>query len=710
MCRLALGQTTYTEMSAPGANLVNELGFGSDGQLWLSNLVGKSGTSQMFTTSGNNTLAPVINLSGFPLPKSADSFGDFGSNDRTTNYLHKNVGSPQGPLNLFGELVNGQIVILQSSGKNVKILCSNYTVDGGKGSLPRRLLSGPFPSSIDSSYYIVGTTITASNGVISGTASTLFSLGTVTGTTCDLHTVFTLNQEIVQVAKQSDGSFLAELTVIATPNASVTKVGALDSKGSTFTNLIGTSGTQTQALRCCEMAPDWANGNVAVSYTGKDSKNHAVTDINGVINEFYNSGVTSELTADIWIDDFRANFAVLGGSNNSIGIGNLLVAVNTTTKASWTVSDSYNNFISGAVSPLVPKYNAAVSNDGIVYLDTLKVSDQTAHLYKTTIVPGFTLIPEPSIVFFATDNTQITAGGVSGLAWSTTNATSVAIDQGIGQVPTSGTLVVSPTQTTTYTLTATGPGGIASATVTVNVTPKVVLPSITSGGISNAASGDPNLSPGVYASIYGQNLSDVTAQAQTLPLPPILGGVQVLLNGVPVPMFYVSPNQINFQVPYDITLGQGVVQVIRNGVAGNSPTATFLTTSPGVFQTPKDGSGIITDSLRNVITTSNPVSPGSVYTVWLTGLGKTTCDNLPAGVAPNAICPAIVQPTVTIGSQTAQVLFAGLSYDFPGLYQINFQLSGQVNAPTSSNLVQCTITTPDMTARFKTLLLQGSSQ
>ena len=63
----------------------------------------------------------------------------------------------------------------------------------------------------------------------------------------------------------------------------------------------------------------------------------------------------------------------------------------------------------------------------------------------------------------------ITAGQTSTLTWSTTNATAVSIDQGIGAVSASGTTVVSPMNTTQYTLTATGPGGTANATTTVTV-------------------------------------------------------------------------------------------------------------------------------------------------------------------------------------------------------------------------------------------------
>jgi outer membrane protein len=64
------------------------------------------------------------------------------------------------------------------------------------------------------------------------------------------------------------------------------------------------------------------------------------------------------------------------------------------------------------------------------------------------------------------------AGGQSStLTWSSINATTCSIDQGIGTVNTSGSITVSPTTTTTYTITATGPGGTATNSVTITLTP-----------------------------------------------------------------------------------------------------------------------------------------------------------------------------------------------------------------------------------------------
>lgn len=87
--------------------------------------------------------------------------------------------------------------------------------------------------------------------------------------------------------------------------------------------------------------------------------------------------------------------------------------------------------------------------------------------------------PAPTAEITATP-TLITAGDQVVLTWRTTNATSASID-GIGDVPTSGTKTVTPSESTSYHLTARGEGGTAEATasVTVNPPPAVQQPPAT---------------------------------------------------------------------------------------------------------------------------------------------------------------------------------------------------------------------------------------
>ena len=86
-------------------------------------------------------------------------------------------------------------------------------------------------------------------------------------------------------------------------------------------------------------------------------------------------------------------------------------------------------------------------------------------------------------------------------------------------------------------------------------------PVITPGRIVNAASYLGAISPGSLATLYGNNLADaVHIEPQNpdgQPSPPRVAGVTVSVNGVTAPLIYVSPAQINFQVPWETAPGTG---------------------------------------------------------------------------------------------------------------------------------------------------------
>jgi hypothetical protein len=87
---------------------------------------------------------------------------------------------------------------------------------------------------------------------------------------------------------------------------------------------------------------------------------------------------------------------------------------------------------------------------------------------EVTLHSGW-LEEEEVTVDISADPETIAVGDSSTLSWTSTNADSASIDQGIGDVPVEGSTTVSPTETTTYTITAVGPGGSATDSVTVTV-------------------------------------------------------------------------------------------------------------------------------------------------------------------------------------------------------------------------------------------------
>lgn len=90
----------------------------------------------------------------------------------------------------------------------------------------------------------------------------------------------------------------------------------------------------------------------------------------------------------------------------------------------------------------------------------------------TLTTPG----AQPSIVSFNAEPPNISAGESATLSWNVTGATTITIDQGIGNVALTGTRAVAPTTTTTYTLTASSSGGTATATTQVIVAGAPITP------------------------------------------------------------------------------------------------------------------------------------------------------------------------------------------------------------------------------------------
>jgi adhesin/invasin len=109
--------------------------------------------------------------------------------------------------------------------------------------------------------------------------------------------------------------------------------------------------------------------------------------------------------------------------------------------------------------------------------------------------------------------------------------------------------------------------------------PPVVL------AIVNSASFHISGAPGAAMTIFGRNLSTTTAQALVFPLPTTLGTTMVTVNGAPVPLYYVSPGQINFQMPSNTPIGTARVEVKVGGEQRSEgvQSATLTAVDPGLY-------------------------------------------------------------------------------------------------------------------------------
>jgi len=88
---------------------------------------------------------------------------------------------------------------------------------------------------------------------------------------------------------------------------------------------------------------------------------------------------------------------------------------------------------------------------------------------KLPTTPDIPTVVLPTITYFIASPTSIKLDDFSTLSWSTTNATNITIDHGVGTVSAIGTVEVSPEDTTTYTLTATNSDGSKTSSCTVGI-------------------------------------------------------------------------------------------------------------------------------------------------------------------------------------------------------------------------------------------------
>lgn len=273
--------------------------------------------------------------------------------------------------------------------------------------------------------------------------------------------------------------------------------------------------------------------------------------------------------------------------------------------------------------------------------------------------------PLPTISFKA-DSEIIDIGQKTILRWTTSDASRVSIDNGIGSVAVSGSREVAPTKTTPYVLTAEGPGGLKTASTTVIVNPP--LPAINKGGVVNGKTYAENLTPGMFASAFGINLAEVTMQTPTLSWPTNLSGVQVLVNGVPAPLHYVSANQVNFQVPWETPVGTAKIKVVSNGLQSPEVTVTISTTVPALIA---DGGyvNIVDPETGAVFVPVQAMQAGKIYLVYATGAGPVS-PSVPTG-APGAFSQLQLPFKLEIAGNQLEVKYAGLAPGYIGLYQFN---------------------------------------
>jgi uncharacterized protein (TIGR03437 family) len=234
------------------------------------------------------------------------------------------------------------------------------------------------------------------------------------------------------------------------------------------------------------------------------------------------------------------------------------------------------------------------------------------------------------------------------------------------------------------------PGAIISGTVhgTFDATPVIR----TSQGVISASGygGFNALAPGTWMEIYGTNLANVISQGWASTdfkgnvAPTALGGTTASIGGQSVFIDYVSPTQVNAQVPSNIT--PGPQPVIVNTPGGTSAAFTILVNStepgllsPAVFNVKGQQyiAAVFPDGVTFVLppgsipgVASARAKPGDTLLFYGVGFGTVTPDS-PAGQIVNQSNHLNGTFQASFAGIPATTSFAGLTGGYLGLYQFN---------------------------------------
>jgi uncharacterized protein (TIGR03437 family) len=203
--------------------------------------------------------------------------------------------------------------------------------------------------------------------------------------------------------------------------------------------------------------------------------------------------------------------------------------------------------------------------------------------------------------------------------------------------------------------------------------------------VTSAADTAMPIAPGALISIWGTGLSASADAAGAIPLPRSMSDVCLYVDSASVPLLYVSPTQVNAQLPFEAQAGANML--ISNSGGRTAPfPLTIQSSAPAVFRTAQGGPTIIRLVDGKLITDATPIHLNQQLTIYLTGLGSTD-PGVTSGDASPFDPPAITTttPAVTIGGAAIWTLWSGLAPGMVGVNQINVQLPFH-HIPTGHNI------------------------
>jgi len=198
-------------------------------------------------------------------------------------------------------------------------------------------------------------------------------------------------------------------------------------------------------------------------------------------------------------------------------------------------------------------------------------------------------------------------------------------------------------------------------------------------GVAHGASFKTVFAPGMIMSVFGTQLAPSAQQASGTPLPLSLAGVSATVNGASARLYFVSPGQLNIQVPYETSAGLAVLAVNNNGNIATFP-----------FQVQPAAPGIFTSAGAALVPYSASKA-AQILLLFMTGEGDTNTpvndgETPASGTSVSRLPKPRLPVVVTVGGVNATVQFVGIPSGLVGVTQINFAVPDSV-APGTQPVV-----------------------
>jgi uncharacterized protein (TIGR03437 family) len=218
------------------------------------------------------------------------------------------------------------------------------------------------------------------------------------------------------------------------------------------------------------------------------------------------------------------------------------------------------------------------------------------------------------------------------------------------------------------------------------------VPFIAPAGIMSAAGATPDgtMAPGSVISIYGNSLAPALQLATTNPLPQTLGNVTVTIGNYILPLLFVSPAQINAQLPSELVAGTYTLLVQQTGQADVTGQLTVSRDAPGVFTQANAQQVPLVLALHQdgtMVTFASPAIHGETISLYGTGFGPYTTTIVDGFFVPatpsNSVADSVM---LNIGPIVKAPDFAGAAPGMVGMTLVQMKITDDIPSGTTVNL------------------------